>query len=58
MVSTPNSLLLQVETFIRRFRSIMDSSTNSDECDALYKTERLDELERGLYEQVQEILLT
>ena len=36
----------------------MDSSTNSDECDALYKTERLDELERGLYEQVREILLT
>jgi hypothetical protein len=31
----------------------MDSSTNSDECDALYKTERLDALEKGLYEQVQ-----
>jgi hypothetical protein len=30
----------------------MDSSTNSDECDALYKTERLDALEKGLYEQV------
>ncbi len=30
----------------------MDSSHNSEECDALYKTERLDALEKGLYEQV------
>ena len=31
----------------------MDSSHNSDECDALYKTERLDALEKGLFEQGQ-----
>ena len=45
-------IVIKVDTFIRRFRSIMDLSTNSDECDALYKMETLDELERGLYEQV------
>ena len=45
-------IVIKVDTFSRRFRSIMDLSTNSDECDALYKMETLDELERGLYEQV------
>lgn len=29
---------------MRRFRGIMDSSQNADACDALHRTERLDEL--------------
>eukprot|EP00093_Oithona_nana_P003644 03644.XXX_15937_16542_1 [CDS] Oithona nana genome sequencing. len=44
---------LLVETLTKRFRRIMDSSSNSAECDMLTKTERLDNLERLLYEQGQ-----
>ena len=41
------------ETLTKRFRMIMDSSINSSECDTLSKTERLDSLEKMLYEQGQ-----
>jgi GINS complex subunit 3 len=44
---------LLVETLTKRFRRIMDASSNSSECDLLTKTERLDNLERLLYEQGQ-----
>ena len=44
---------LLVNTLTNRFRRIMDASSNSAECDMLTKTERLDTLERLLYEQGQ-----
>lgn len=44
---------LLVETMTKRFRRIMDSSSNSSECDTLTKTERLDSLEKLLYKQGQ-----
>ena len=40
---------LLVETMTKRFRRIMDSSSNSAECDTLTQTERLDSLEKMLY---------
>lgn len=42
-----------VETMTKRYRRIMDGSSNSMECDLLTNTERLDALERILYEQGQ-----
>lgn len=44
---------LLVETLTKRFRRIMDSSSNSLESDTLAKTERLDSLEKLLYCQGQ-----
>ena len=44
---------LLVNTMTRRFRRIMDASSNSAECDMLTKTEKLDTLEKQLYEQGQ-----
>ena len=44
---------LLVETLTNRFRRIMDASSNSSECDMLTKTEKLDTLEKLLYEQGQ-----
>jgi len=46
-----SSLLLN--TFMRRFRNIMDASCNSDARDTLSNTETLDELERSLYHKGQ-----
>ena len=40
---------LLLGTFMRRFKNIMDASFNSDSRDTLCNTEKLDELERGLY---------
>ena len=44
---------LLVETLTNRFRRIMDASSNASECDTLTKTEKLDTLEKLLYEQGQ-----
>jgi len=40
---------LLVETMTKRFRRIMDSSSNSNESDTRNQTERLDSLEKRLY---------
>jgi len=44
---------LLLNTFMRRFRNIMDAACNSDARDTLSNTETLDELERSLYHKGQ-----
>ena len=44
---------LLLNTFMRRFRNIMDAACNSDARDTLTNTETLDELERSLYHKGQ-----